>query len=125
MDSFMIELGKALGLGGFGKNAINGATAKFDFDRPEDFYLRAFENVAMDGANLAPEASDEEIMLAGLNEYVPLLQRICTENWRRVAYVMSRGGRFADKATAYEGNKMSNAYKKTDCNLQSACRNIV
>lgn len=112
MDSFMIELGKALGLGGFGKNAINGATAKFDFDRPEDFYLRAFENVAMDGANPAPEASDEEIMLAGLNEYVPLLQRICTENWRRVAYVMSRGGRFADKATAYEGNKMSNAYKK-------------
>lgn len=112
MDSFMIELGKALGLAGFGKNAINGATAKFDFDKPEDFYLRAFENVAMDGATPAPEANDEEIALAGLGEYVPLLQRICTDNWRRVAYVMSRGGRFADKASAYEGNKMSNAYKK-------------
>jgi len=112
MDSFMIELGKALGLAGFGKNAINGTNAKFDFDKPEDFYLRAFENIAMDGANPAPEASDDEIALAGLGEYVPLLQRICTDNWRRVAYVMIRGGRFADKASAYEGNKMSNAYKK-------------
>jgi tetrathionate reductase subunit A len=112
MDSFVIELGKALGLGGFGKNAINGAHAKFDFERPEDFYLRAFENVAMDGANPAPEASDEEIALAGLGEYVPTLKRICTENWRRVAYVMARGGRFADKQTAYEGKKMKKSYTK-------------
>jgi len=112
MDSFMIELGKALGLGGFGKNAINGTTAKFDFDKPEDFYLRAFENVAMDGQNPVPEASDEEIAIVGLSEYIPTLQRICKENWKRVAYVMCRGGRFADKSSAYDGNKMSKSYTK-------------
>lgn len=112
MDSFVIELGKALGLSGFGKNAINGVDAKFDFDRPEDFYIRAFENIALDGANPAPEASDEEIDLAGLMAYVPTLQRICTDNWRRVAYVMSRGGRFADKQMAYEGDALVASYKK-------------
>lgn len=63
----------------------------------EDFYLRAFENIAMDGANPVPEASDEEISLAGLEEYIPSLQRICGDNWKRVAYVMARGGRFAEK----------------------------
>lgn len=113
MDSFVIELAKALKLGGFGKNAINGANdAKFDFDKPEDFYLRAFENIAMDGANPVPEASEEEIALAGLHDFVPSLQRVCKENWKRVAYVMARGGRFADKNTAYEEDRMTKSYNK-------------
>jgi len=114
MDSFMIELGKALKLKGFGEGAIVGKDQKaYNFDKPEDFYLRAFENVAMDGKVPAPEASDEEIALSGIKEYVPSLKRICGENWRRVAYVMSRGGRFADKPTAYDGYKMTSAYQKT------------
>ncbi|NCB19622.1 MAG: tetrathionate reductase subunit TtrA [Bacteroidia bacterium] len=114
MDSFMIELGKALKLKGFGKDALRGKDGqKYAFDKPEDFYLRAFENVAMDGKVPAPEISDEEIALCGIAGYVPSLQRICGENWRRVAYVMSRGGRFADKPTAYDGVKMTSSYKKT------------
>ncbi|MCD8545707.1 MAG: tetrathionate reductase subunit TtrA [Sulfurospirillum cavolei] len=112
MDSFLIELGKSLNLAGFGANAINGTNAKFTLERPEDFYLRAFENIAMDGAAPAPEISEEEIALAGLEEYVVPLKRICGENWKRVAYVMSRGGRFADKSSAYEGNKMTKSYTK-------------
>lgn len=114
MDSFLIALGKALKLGGFGKNAINGSSdeQKFDFNKPEDFYLRAFENIAMDGANPVPEASDEEISLAGLEEYIPSLQRICGDNWKRVAYVMARGGRFAEKNSAYDGQKMTKSYTK-------------
>lgn len=114
MDSFMIELGKSLTLKGFGKGAIRGADGiNYDFDKPEDFYLRAFENIAMDGKVPAPEISDEELKLAGIAHYIPSLQRICQSNWRRVGYVMSRGGRFADKPTAYDGFKMTSTYKKT------------
>lgn len=114
MDSFMIELGKALKLKGFGENAIQDTEGnKYAFDRPEDFYLRAFENIAMDGQTPALEASDEEISLCGLDAYVPRLQNICKDNWRRVAYVMCRGGRFADKPTAYDGVKINSSYKKT------------
>lgn len=113
MDSFVIELGKALKLGGFGKDAINGVNnTQYDFDKPEDFYLRAFENIAMDGQNPVPEASEEEIALADLTAFIPSLQRICGENWKRVAYVMARGGRFADKAIAFEGEKMTKSYTK-------------
>lgn len=114
MDSFMIELGKALKLKGFGENAINGADGKkHAFNKPEDLYLRAFENVAMDGQAPAPEISDEEIKLSGIEPYTQRLQAICGENWRRVAFVMSRGGRFADKPTAYTGMKINSSYQKT------------
>lgn len=114
MDSFMIELGKTLKLKGFGENAINGVDgSKHPFNKPEDLYLRAFENVAMDGQAPAPEINDEEIKLSGIEHHLEALQRICGENWRRVAFVMSRGGRFADKPTAYTDMKINSSYKKT------------
>jgi tetrathionate reductase subunit A len=66
MDSFIIELGKKLGLPGFGKNAIKGNDGVLhSFDRPQDFYIRAFENIALDAGGV-PACSDEEIALAGL-----------------------------------------------------------
>lgn len=112
MDSFIIELGKALGLPGFGKNGIVAKSGeKFPFDRPEELYLRAFENIALSG-KAVPEISDEEIELAGLKEYVSKLQAINGENWRRVAYVMARGGRFAPIEDAYKGDSLSRAYPK-------------
>jgi len=47
-ESFFIELGKALNLPGFGDNAIKGKDGKtYPLHRPHDFYLRAFENLAM------------------------------------------------------------------------------
>ncbi|MBE0497239.1 MAG: tetrathionate reductase subunit TtrA [Campylobacterales bacterium] len=112
MDSFVIELGKALGLPGFGTGAIAGKNGeKYDFNRPSDFYLRAFENIALDGDGVA-ECTDEEIELAGLEPYVKLLQSTCGENWRKTAYVMARGGRFEEKEKGYAQGKLAHPYKK-------------
>ncbi len=112
MDSFVIELGKALGLPGFGEGAIVGKEGeKYDFNRPSDFYLRAFENIALDGTAV-PNCSDEEIELAGLEPYVKLLQNTCGQNWRKTAYVMARGGRFEEKEKGYVHGKLAHPYKK-------------
>lgn len=111
MISFVIELGKKLGLAGFGENAIKGSDGKLhSFDRAEDFYLRAFENIAMDGKPV-PDASDEEIKLAHIESFIPSLQRICGENWRKTAYVMARGGRYEDYENSYDGEFLSHKYK--------------
>lgn len=84
MISFMIALGKKLNLPGFGENAIKGQDGKlYPFDKPEDLFLRAFENIAMDETPV-PDASDEDIQLSGIESYIPSLKRICGENWRKL-----------------------------------------
>ncbi len=112
MISFMIELGKKLKLPGFGNKAIKGQDGKwYPFNKAEDFYLRAFENIAMD-AKPVPDASDEDIKLSGIEEYIPSLKRICEKNWRKTAYVMARGGRYQGIEHSYNGDTISRKYKK-------------
>ncbi|MDY0237312.1 MAG: molybdopterin-dependent oxidoreductase [Campylobacterales bacterium] len=110
MDSFIIELGKKLNLPGFGERAIKGNDGSFyPLDKPQDFYIRAFENVALDAGGVK-ECSDEEIALAGLEPFIPTLKEICSENWRKVAYVMARGGRFEAKEDGYKNGKLAHPY---------------
>ncbi|WP_331775314.1 molybdopterin dinucleotide binding domain-containing protein [Sulfurospirillum sp. 1612] len=112
MLSFIIALGKKMNLPGFGENAIQGTDGKlYPFDKAEDFYLRAFENIAMDGTPV-PDATDEEIKLAGIEQYIPSLKKICKENWRKTAYVMARGGRYEDFEKSYDGDFTSHRYQK-------------
>lgn len=112
MISFMIALGKQMRLPGFGENALKGEDGKlYPFDKSEDLFLRAFENIAMDETPV-PDASDEDINLSGIESYVPSLKRICGENWRKTAYVMARGGRYQDIEHSYEGEFVSHKYKK-------------
>lgn len=113
MDSFIIELGKALNLKSFGKDAISDKDGnKYDLNKPEDFYLRAFENIALDGDGVK-DISDEEFRLVNLEPFKKSLQKICKQNWRKVAFIMSRGGRFSSASSAYKGDMLRNSYKKT------------
>ncbi|WP_093691918.1 molybdopterin-dependent oxidoreductase [Sporolituus thermophilus] len=112
LDSFLIELGKALKLPGFGDKAIKGTDGKlYPLHRPEDVYLRVFENIAMDGTPV-PDISDEELEICGLNEWRVRLQNVCSENWRKVAYIMARGGRYESKSKAYDGELLAKRYPK-------------
>ena len=112
MDSFMIELGKKLNLPGFGKDAILGKNnEKYPLDAPKDFYIRAFENIALDKGGV-PDITDEEIVLANLEPYIKTLKDICKENWRKTAYVMARGGRFENKEDGYQKDKLTHKYGK-------------
>lgn len=112
MDSFVIELGKRLKLPGFGPGAIiqHDGTPQA-LDRPEDFYLRAFENIALDGEPV-PDADDDDIVLAGLDGFRKRLKRVSPEHWRKIAYVMARGGRYESKARKYNGDFLAHGYRK-------------
>ncbi|CZE48296.1 molybdopterin-dependent oxidoreductase [Campylobacter geochelonis] len=114
MDSFVIEVGKALNLGGFGKNGIKDKDDNgYFFDKPSDFYLRAFENIALaDGG--VKDISDDEFKLSGLEEmYKRRLVEISPKNWRKIAYVMVRGGRFDEYKNSYNGKFLKRKYQKT------------
>lgn len=113
LDSFLIALGKALKLPGFGEQAVKGMDGKWhSFHQPEDIYLRVFENIAMDGKPV-PDISDEELTVSGLTEWRGKLEKICGGNWRKAAFVMARGGRYDSYSQAYQGDLLGRRYAGT------------
>lgn len=113
MESFFIAVAKRMGLPGFGEAAITDkAGNSYSLDRPEDFYLRAAANVAYDGGPVG-DATDEELLLTGVDRIAPLIkQTLKPEEWRKVAYVYARGGRFENGDQAYAGEMLKRRYKK-------------
>ncbi len=123
LEAFLIAVGKKLGLPGFGKGGFG---EKGDFNRPEDFYLKLVANIAWgdkeDGSDAVPEASDEELdLLRKARRHLPKAVfheakwKAAVGNdealWRRVVYVLNRGGRFESFGQAYKGDKLAHAYK--------------
>jgi len=113
METFVIEVAKRMGLPGFGDKAIPDAQGRLHpLNRPEDFFLRVFANVAMAGKPVGT-ASEKELAWCGVDRYLPVLKEVLTEEeWPRVAYAMARGGRFESLAKAYEGEWLARRYPK-------------
>jgi len=113
METFFISVAKRMDLPGFGKGAIADKDGgKHDLNTAEDFYLRAAANVAYGGSPV-PDASDEDIAMSGVKKITPILQKtLKPEEWRKVAYVYARGGRFEDGDKSYDGELLSHRYKK-------------
>lgn len=109
MDSFVIELGKKLGLAGFGKNAIKDKDGNFyNLDKPSDYYLRSFINVALDGG-FDYEINEDEIKdLPFYDE----LKSISPEHYKKALFCMARGGKFENANKAYDGEFLAKRYKK-------------
>jgi len=123
LETFLIAVGKRLGLPGFGKGGFGEAG---DFHRPEDFYLKLVANIAWgdkeDGSDAVPEASDEELELfRKARRHLPpavfdeARWRAAVGDdeslWRRVVYVLNRGGRFESFDRSYDGDKLAHRYK--------------
>ncbi|MFQ5342477.1 MAG: molybdopterin-dependent oxidoreductase, partial [Anaerolineae bacterium] len=125
LEAFLIAVGKKLGLPGIGKGGF-GETG--DFDRPEDFYLKLVANIAWgdseDGSKAVPEATADELELfQKARRHLP--EAVFDEAkwkaalgndeslWRRVVYVLNRGGRFEALGNSYKGDKLAHAYKGT------------
>ena len=112
-ESFVFALAKQLELPGFGKNAMSTKEGEpLDLDNAEDFYLRGMCNIAYQAGQPVPEASDDDIALTGLQKWMPAMeQRLKPEEVRRVAMVMSRGGRFDKLENAWKGEQLKLAHK--------------
>lgn len=95
METFFLALAKAMELPGFGPAGLSDVEGNpFPLERPEDWYLRAGANIAWLGKVPVPEASDEDIDLSGVARIRPLLETtLKPEEWRKVAFMLARGGR--------------------------------
>jgi anaerobic selenocysteine-containing dehydrogenase len=110
IDATMIALAKKLGMSGFGKDAFGPGQ---NLNRPEDFHLKMIANLAAGDkpGSEAPEADDAEMeILRKSRLHLPKAvfderkwQDAVGANWRRVAYLLNRGGRFEAASGAYEG----------------------
>jgi len=113
METFFIDVAKRMGLPGFGDNAIPDADGTLHpLHRAEDFWLRAGANVAFDGSAV-PESDDADMALSGVDRFRDLLsETLKPDEWRRVAYVLNRGGRFEALDAAYTGERLTHTYPK-------------
>ncbi len=103
METFFIALAKAMDLPGFGPTGLADSEGKpFPLERPEDWYLRGGANIAWAGKAPVPEASDDDLALSGVSRIRPQLEKtLKPEEWRRVAFMLARGGRYQNYQEAF------------------------
>lgn len=122
LESFFLAVAEKLELPCFGKDGFGRG---LDFTRMEDFYLKMVANMAVgDEPNESvPEADDAELELFR-KSHRHLPKSVFDEGrwkkalggneslWRKVVYVLNRGGRFENYEDAYEGDKVKHKYGK-------------
>ena len=113
MDNFIIQLAVSLNLPGFGEKAIPKKGGGFyPVYEPADYYLRAFANIAYD-KNIVPDASPEDLSLTGLKDFLNRYSNILKpEEVKKVGFVLARGGKYQNPEDVYNGEWLSNRYKK-------------
>ncbi len=120
LESMLMGLAEKLGLPGFGPGGFGEGQ---DFTRPEDFYLKMTANVAFgekkDGTEAVPDADDKELELfvnarrhmpAAVFDAATWQKAVKPELWRKVVYVLNRGGRFDDYDAGYEGELLKRKF---------------
>ncbi len=120
MDSLMLAIAQRLGAPGYGKS---GFAPGQDFQRPEDLYLKMVANVAWgdQAGDAAADADDAELaVFSRSRRHLPPAvfdagkwkAAVGDANWRRVVYVLNRGGRFEAAAKAYQGDAIGHPWGK-------------
>ncbi len=115
-ESLLMAFAEKLGMKGFGKDGFGPGQ---DFTRPDDYYIRMVANVARDGEPV-PDASDDEVTLfLDSRRHLPgsvfdatRWPRVAGADWRKVVYLLNRGGRYQDYADVYPGGRFANRYGK-------------
>lgn len=106
-ETFLIDVAKRLGMAGFGNKAIPDHEGQlWPLNRMEDYYIKATANVAYNGSPCA-DATDEDIAVADLSKYYNKYKEcVKPSEWKKVLYIMSRGGKFEPVANRYNGDKL-------------------
>ncbi|MGL5953626.1 MAG: molybdopterin dinucleotide binding domain-containing protein, partial [Providencia rustigianii] len=114
MEAFCIAVAKQLNLPGFGDNVIADMDGNmYPLNTAEDYYLRVAANMAWLGEKPVPEAATEDIQISGVARIMPEITRVLKpEEVRRVAYIFTRGGRFAPYEKSWDGDATGPQWKK-------------
>lgn len=104
MESLFIALAREMKLPGFGPEGLADAEGRrLPLERAEDWYLRGGANIAWLGQEPVGEATDEDVALSGVDRLRPALERtLKPEEWRRVALLLTRGGRYQPASQAQD-----------------------
>ncbi len=105
LETFLCDVAERCGFPGFGEQAIpskDGSEMLPLRDAP-DYFLKAFANLAYDEGEPVPEISEDEIAIQALDELPESWKQCVTDDeWRRVLYVISRGGRTASAEDTFD-----------------------
>ncbi len=113
LESFLFACALTLGMPGFGAGAVKDKEGNaHDLNNATDFFLRGVANIAYSGGKPVGEASDDDLEVTGLKRHAELMQvKLKPEEWRRVAMVLTRGGRFDKLDQAWEGDHIKARHK--------------
>jgi len=119
-EAMMLGMAERLGLPGFGADGFGDG---LDFKHFDDLYLRAVANLAFgerpDGSQQVPDADDRELELfLRARRHLPSTvfdadrwrSIVGDAMWRKVVYVLNRGGRFQDFDACYRDGMLTNAF---------------
>ena len=114
LETLMYAIAEKLNLPGFGKD---GFAKGVDNYREEDFFLKLAENLATEGAGV-PDADSKEIdafyksrkHLTKASFDIDKVKE--SKNWKKIIYVLNRGGRFEHTSRAHKGDKLAHQFKK-------------
>ena len=109
VEAFYIDLLGAMGLPGVGAAAFPGGASLLT---PEDYWIKLAANVAFAGKEPVPDADAEELRiftaarrkaLGATFDEAAWQSAVTPEEWKKVVYVLNRGGRFEAAGNEYEG----------------------
>ncbi len=124
-EALVLGVAEYLRLPGFGDIGFGAGSGgkPLPLQHPDDLYLRAVANLAWgekaDGSLTVPEADAREIELfLAARRHLPKTvfdpgrwrTIVGDELWPKVAYVLSRGGRFEDHENGYKGEHVAHPY---------------
>ena len=122
LEAFFLKAAQIMNMPGFGRG---GFKEGLDLLRPEDYYLKMAANVAFgdekDGSKAVPEADNKEIdIFLKARKNLPRSvfdadkwrKALTPELWKKVVYLLNRGGRFDDFEKAFDGEQLKNKYGK-------------
>ncbi|TVR52578.1 MAG: twin-arginine translocation signal domain-containing protein [Puniceicoccaceae bacterium] len=117
LESMMMAMAEKMGLSGFGPDGFGGG---MPLTHPDHYYLKMVANVAADGTPVPDaDAREEEVFrksrrhLAGHTfEEKRWKESVGEEWWKKVIYVLNRGGRYQDYPDTYRGELLTNAYAR-------------
>ncbi|NWG33271.1 MAG: molybdopterin-dependent oxidoreductase, partial [Chloroflexi bacterium] len=129
-EALYFAIAEKLELPGFGPNGLGEG---IPYIRPEDFYLKQVADIAFgekeDGSDSVPEADDEEVRIflearrhLPSSVFDPEKWKAAVGNdeslWRKVVYVLNRGGRYEAFEKGYKGEKVAHPYGRLICLYQ-------